>query len=278
MTPSRSTSPEAGCPEIALIATDLDGTLLDPAGEVTARTRGALRAARGAGIVVVAATGRTHRSARRLLADAPVDYIVSSNGAIIWDTDAETITLARTIDPPTADRTIGALRASLEEAALGWETLDGCGFDRAFRAGGYSLDELRLARVPEPDGRTAVVKLFLGHHDVRSGDDAMTDLAPLVPPELNVSTSGAPFLEITAPAVDKATTLAILCDQFGLDATQVIAFGDQINDLPMLRWAGISVAMANAHADVAPDCDETTEDNASDGVARRVESLLAPDA
>ena len=62
--------------------------------------------------------------------------------------------------------------------------------------------------------------------------------------------SATSLLEISAPGVTKASTLALLCADLGIDAADVIAFGDMPNDLPMLGWAGTSYAMADAHPTV----------------------------
>jgi len=86
--------------------------------------------------------------------------------------------------------------------------------------------------------------------------------------------SGATFVEISASGVDKASALAALCAQRGIDRTTVVAFGDMRNDLPMLRWAGRGIAVANAHPEVLAAVADVTESNAEDGVARALERLL----
>jgi hydroxymethylpyrimidine pyrophosphatase-like HAD family hydrolase len=74
--------------------------------------------------------------------------------------------------------------------------------------------------------------------------------------------------------VSKATTLARLCDEHGIDAAEVAAFGDMPNDLPMLMWAGRSYAVANAHPEVLAAVDVTVAANDDDGVARTIEELF----
>jgi hydroxymethylpyrimidine pyrophosphatase-like HAD family hydrolase len=83
------------------------------------------------------------------------------------------------------------------------------------------------------------------------------------------------LLEIAALGVSKASTLAVLAEEQGLGPQDVVAFGDMPNDVPMLRWAGLGVAVADAHPEalaaaslVAPACSD-------DGVAQVVERLLA---
>ena len=86
---------------------------------------------------------------------------------------------------------------------------------------------------------------------------------------------GPKIIEIAAAGVSKATGLARLCGNLGIDPTEVIAFGDMPNDLPMLRLAGRAVAVANAHPEVLAAAHEITASNDEDGVAQRIEALLA---
>jgi len=73
--------------------------------------------------------------------------------------------------------------------------------------------------------------------------------------------------------VNKAAALAELCEELGIEASEVVAFGDHLNDLPMLTWAGRGVAVANAHPEVIELADEVTARNDEDGVALVLERL-----
>ena len=96
-----------------------------------------------------------------------------------------------------------------------------------------------------------------------------------VPGPAMVTYSGGPFVEICAAGVHKAGALAQVCDELGVAAAEVIAFGDMPNDLELLEWAGCGVAMANAHPDVLARADLVTRSNEEDGVAVVVERVLA---
>jgi len=118
-----------------------------------------------------------------------------------------------------------------------------------------------------------LTKLLVRHED-RTSDDllaaaraAVGDLA-----ELTHSTpSGGALLEISASGVSKATTLARFCAGRGIDAADVLAFGDMPNDLPLLAWAGTPYAVANAHPDVLAAVERHTASNDDDGVAHVLE-------
>ena len=116
-----------------LIASDLDGTLLGADGQLSARTIEALGAADDAGIVVVAATGRSHRTAGPRLEPAPVvRTAVCSNGATVFDTGRATIVRHRTITDEAAAAVLEAVRSAHPEATFGWETAGGFGWEQAF--------------------------------------------------------------------------------------------------------------------------------------------------
>ena len=82
------------------------------------------------------------------------------------------------------------------------------------------------------------------------------------------------LIEAAAIGVSKASTLALLAKADGIDASEVIAFGDQPNDLPLLTWAGTSYAVANAHPDVLAAATRVIASNDDDGVAQILEDLF----
>ena len=79
------------------------------------------------------------------------------------------------------------------------------------------------------------------------------------------------MVEISARGVSKASTLAQLCADLDVPSESVVAFGDMPNDVPMLAWAGLGVAMGNAHPDAVAAANEVTAPNTEDGVARVLE-------
>ena len=131
--------------------------------------------------------------------------------------------------------------------------------------------------VEEIDVLLAVAPLqMMVRHPWLTGDELLararelfSDLA-----ELSHSSNADTLLEIGAAGVSKASGLAMLCARQGIDRADVLAFGDMPNDLAMLEWAGRSVAVANAHAEVIEIADEVTASNDEAGVAQVLERLL----
>lgn len=260
-----------------MFASDLDGTLLGPDHTVTARTHAAIVAALGAGVEMVAATGRSRLTALPILADTPIRWVVCSNGATVWDRQSEALDLHRPIDSTLAVDVIAHLRTAVPGATLGWETAEGgYGFDPDYHPHPPSLGRHGVrAEQPEPTVDDTVLKLFVDHPDVTTPAQAMSVLGTVLPDGVTGVSSGGPYLEVTATGVDKASTLAMLADRLGVAHADVVTFGDSHNDIEMLRWAGTGVAMGNAHPDVAAASDLQVASNADDGVAAWIESTLS---
>ena len=268
---------------VRLIASDLDGTLLGADGWLTDRTIGVLQAADAAGIEIVAATGRSYRTAVPRLAEAGVvRTAICSNGATVFDLEDERAVLQRLMVNEVVGEVLDALRAAHPEASFGWVTPEGFGWEEAFvtsappdvqrgLADGSRADEIH--RSIDDVAPTGLTKLLVGHPILRR-NEWLAALVGVLPDRVVASTSGAGFVEITGEGVDKASTLALHCAEQGIDRSEVLAFGDQANDVSMLAWAGRSVAVANAHEEAQAAADEVAGHHADDAVADMIEALL----
>ena len=257
-----------------LIATDLDGTLLRSDGTVSPRTRDAIRAAEDAGLTVAFVTARPPRYIESLAQDAGVTGMaVCSNGAILYDIGSHRVLHHERLAPELARELADALRAALPQIAFAVEHGHRLAYEPQFPQfeGDYGAGVDHVHAFCDDE----LTKLLLHHPDHDA--EILAELArETVGERAQVIHSGGPkIIEIAAAGVSKATGLARLCDDLGIDSAQVIAFGDMPNDLPMLHFAGRAVAVANAHPDVLAAADEVTASNDEDGVAVRIEILLA---
>jgi Cof subfamily protein (haloacid dehalogenase superfamily) len=251
-----------------LVATDLDGTLVRSDGTVSDYTRDVLVAVEELGVPVVFVTGRPLR-----WAEVVFEYVGShglaivSNGALVWDVARDAPRLTRHIDAGTALEVSGLLRAAVPGTTFAVESLEGIDLEPAFMERAALPDGARRAPVEELFDRPAL-KLLARHEELDA--ERFWELAEEVVQGRLVITwsSSSALLEISAAGVTKASTLATVCAGLGVGPTDVIAFGDMPNDLPMLTWAGTSYAMADAHPTVIEAADHVAPGHDEDGVAR----------
>lgn len=261
-----------------LVASDVDGTLLDPWERVSDRTaRVVHRLAREVPFVLV--TGRPPRWIPPVVDGLGLAGIaVCANGAAIYDAAADRVLHSIEIDPVRLRDVARELRHALPGCVFGVERTTGSAWARpdeqfvaeeGFRQV-WPNQDIHVAAPDELLGKPAV-KLLVLHEKMTSEEMALvveeTRSADL---QLTFST-GAGLIELSAPGVDKASGLAMVAAERGVAAEDTIAFGDMPNDIPMLDWAGHGVAMRNAHSGVLAVANEVTAANRDDGVAQVLE-------
>ena len=264
-----------------LIATDLDHTLLDAAGHVSPRTRAALDAARAAGIHVVPVTARQPIGLRAIADEAGfAGLALCGNGAFGVHLATGDLLFAQEAEPAV----IRALAAELDARIPGLRYASVRDGGESFVAQhGYAelADEVDHKRDPRTMGGVPLdevlgapsLKLVIRHPDLPLADIYAAVTGSAVP-GFAATLSGAPFVEVMAAGVTKASGLARLCAHLGVDRTDVVAFGDGLNDVEMIEWAGLGVAVANAVPALQDAADEVTASNDADGVASVIERLL----
>ncbi|MFE2092419.1 HAD family hydrolase [Streptomyces sp. NPDC059460] len=268
-----------------MIASDLDGTLLRGDGTLSPRTLRALRAAESAGAEVVLVTARPPRFVDRLAAATGLaGTAVCSNGALVYDIGTRTVISSRALSVAVARRVATAVAAAVPEVGFALETGNQVLYEPAYR---LRLSEDIDAELPVPSlaalwlTDVPVTKLLAwsARLDADTLLAAAREGAGAAGREVQFTHSGGRgLLEISAFGVTKAGTLAELCAGRGIDATEVIAFGDMPNDLTVLDWAGIGYAMGNAHPAVLAAVPAHTVSNEEDGVAHVLEGLFGPSA
>jgi Cof subfamily protein (haloacid dehalogenase superfamily) len=259
-----------------MVATDLDGTLVGSDGTVSARTRRALHRARAAGAEIVLITARPPRYVDRLGLDAEVAATaVCGNGAIVYDVASRTVVEARELPLPVARKVAGVLSGALPGIGFavetGREVLCEPAFTRRFSADAGA--EVAVPALTALWRAAPIVKLLAWCAD-RDVDAMLAVACAAVGGAAEVTHSGGTgLLEVSAPGVTKAGTLATLCAARGIDPAGVLAFGDMPNDLTILGWAGTAYAMGNAHPTVLAAVGRHASGNDADGVAEVLERL-----
>ncbi len=265
-----------------LIATDMDGTVLRSDVTVSDRVRDALAAARDAGWVVAPVSGRMPITLRGVAEAAGMrDYALAGNGAVGLHLGESGWLFERTMEVSAQSEFVLRMREKVDGLMVaavrdGGDTFwPQRGYLSMMDAGDHGRD---ISKAVEHDLDDVLsepaVKLVLRRPDVEAVE--LLGIADeLAVPGISVSISGAPFLEVAAAGVSKATGLALLCEMLGVEQRNVVAFGDHINDIEMVSWAGFGVAMGNAVPELHRVADEVAPTNDDDGVAVIIERLLS---
>ena len=275
--PGRAAPRQGGAVRVA--AFDLDGTLLDSSKNLSPGNRAALARAAAAGVVIVPATGRFWNGIPDCVRSLPfVRYAITMNGAQVWDA-AEARSVAKSEIPV-------ALALEAMRFADGMDAIydcyrDGKGWMTASmqaRAEEFAPDEpylrmIREMRSPVPDLKENVAAVGRDVQKLIVWARRGTSSSPLREafaarfPGLCFSSSTPNNVEINLAGTDKGRALLQLCDHLGIDRGGCLAAGDGLNDLEMVRAAGIGVAMGNAVPEVLAAADWIAPSSDDDGIA-----------
>jgi len=261
---------------IKMIVTDLDGTLLAGKSILPEENIRALRRAMDAGVQVVIASGRmieaTMPIAEQIGVNAPLSLF---NGAMTYDCINDRILKGTTVPRETALRVL----RELESRGMYVHTFPGrCYYlDKRCHWTDYYENKIGVKGIEVGKKlsewlETDVFKLLCLDESAKL-DACARELAPLFP-ELTFVKSGEYHLEVIAAGVDKASGLADISECTGIAPEEMMAFGDEMNDLPMLKYAGTGYAMENAVPGVLKEMRLIAPKNTDHGVARIVNMYL----
>ena len=262
---------------IRMIVTDLDGTLLDGRGELPDENLRALKRAMAAGGRVVLATGRMPEATLPLAEAIGVNApLMLFNGGMAYDARRREVLSGVTIDRDTAVRILRVVEAEgvyvHASLAAGY-----CYARYSEKWTAYFENKIRVkgreVGMPLSEWlREGVYKLLCLDEPERL--DALMEKLRAMFPEVNIVKSAKTHLEIVRRDVDKARGLQIIGELTGVKPEEMLCFGDEMNDLPMLRCAGTSYVMANAPADMLKAADHIAPANTEHGVADVVNRYL----
>lgn len=263
-----------------LLVLDIDGTLTNSDKKVTERTLQAIKQIQRKGKKIAIASGRPTAGvtgiAKAIGLDESGGYILSYNGGRIADFKTGEVIYSKTIP--------GELIPEIYKGAVGHDTgiityegdcaISGNGVDKYIeletRINGIGIKETdRFV-----DYVTFPVNKCLMTGEPSHMEGVEKDLANKFKTELNIFRSEPFFVEIMPKNIDKAYSLGKLLDHLNLTKDQMICCGDGFNDLSMIKYAGLGVAMANAQPVVKEAADFITASNDEDGVADVIEKFM----
>lgn len=268
-----------------MLALDIDGTLLNSAGEITPRVREAVAGVMRAGILVTLATGRNLRAtlpvAEALDITGP---LVLSNGCVVIHPISRQVLFHRHLEANAAGRAVLLLQRLGLTAYASRLSLAGPEF---FYQEPPASPEIDLRRGRRPESVQQVADLAATAVRVKALKVMTLDRADVVAEAAQYlvrhlgeqcqvlvthEREGCALLEVSAPGVNKATGLRQLAALQKISPAEIIAIGDNRNDLEMLRFAGLGVAMGNASDEVREAAQVVTASNDAEGVASFLET------
>jgi hydroxymethylpyrimidine pyrophosphatase-like HAD family hydrolase len=266
----------------AVVATDLDGTLLDSEGRVGARNVAVLTRLAELGVHIVFVTGRPPEMVGVIAEEVGhTGLAICSNGAIVLDMTTLQPVIEYLLDADVARKIWANVSAAVPGCTYGVQLDDRFICEAAYPydpwyPGGPEIVPAAADLFDVPVAKLVIRQsgvngdLLLAQCRAAVAGGGLTDRA-----ELTIS-GPTGFVEVSAAGVSKASTLAHVCEQWGIGPDGVVAFGDMPNDVSMLGWAGLSYVMHGGHPDAAAVANGTAPSNEDSGVAQVLEQLFAP--
>lgn len=262
-----------------LIAIDMDGTLLNETKEISERNKEAIRRAKEMGRHVVIATGRPLVGIRKYLEELEMngdgDYVIAFNGALVQEAKSGRVIAKITLswqdyqDLYPVSQALGVHIQALSEHHVMTPVANPYTDVEA----NINDIETEIIAVSEVDPSMTIVKVMFVDEPEKL-DAAVQNLPEWVKEKYTIVRSSDIFLEFLDKRVNKGTGVEALANELGVAQEKVICVGDAGNDIAMISFAGLGVAMANAFDEVKEIADVITKSNEEDGVAHIIETYM----
>jgi Cof subfamily protein (haloacid dehalogenase superfamily) len=262
-----------------MIAVDMDGTLLKHDKTISDETLRAIKLARSKGVKLVLATGRPIEGIEKYLEELDLinidDYAISYNGVIVQNTLTKEIISRKTI----AIEDLDYLFQLSKNIGVNFHAFTNEGLI-APNMSKYTIHECEINNLQAKivdfntlDKNTEVFKfMMIGEEDEL--DEATKNLPKEVFEKYTVVRSAFCFLEFINKECNKGESIKTLANHLAIDISDVICIGDAGNDLHMIKYAGLGVAMGNAYPEVKEVADYITKTNEDDGVAHVIHKFI----
>jgi len=266
-----------------IIALDLDGTLTNNKKEITPVVKDAIYRLRDAGKKVILASGRPTEGIYYLADELEMDkyggYILSFNGGKIIDYKTKEVLYTQTVP----ERLVPAIREFLEDTHCVVNTYKNGAIYTTDPNDEYVKKEAFITKMPviaPIDFWSEIdfgVNKFLLTAEPDYAKDITYEMANRFYGSLNIFRSEPFFIEVCPPGIDKARSLDKLLEKIGYTKEQLVACGDGYNDITMIAYAGMGVAMANGCDDVKAKAKYICPSNEEDGIADVIDKFFLAD-
>jgi Cof subfamily protein (haloacid dehalogenase superfamily) len=259
-----------------LAAIDLDETLLGPDHQISRRNASAVRSLSKNGVTCVIASGRMYEATTRYADELGLaDPIISYNGAMVKHRATEDVWLHTRVPGKAASIVI-------EFCQTNGHHLNYYLNDHLYVAHKGDWAEFYLEQTGSPMEEVGSLMSYLGTEPTKmilidapeETDRLLTQFRAEFGPSLYITKTNPQYLEFMNPAANKGIALALVAERLGIDQEDTVAFGDGTNDLPMIEWAGLGVAMGSAKPEVLAAANRIAPPYDEDGLAVVIEGIL----
>lgn len=263
---------------IKLLAIDLDDTLLDAGLRISPDCVAAIQQARAQGVMVTISTGRMYQSAlpyaRQLRIDVP---LITYQGAWVKNSETEEVLYYKPVPYELSKETMSFFKEmgvhyhSYFNDELCLENLTEEGRNYARLAG---VEPLMVKDLIAALDQNEAIKIMAITDNEKMLLEMEGELRSRYSRQLYITRSKPLFLEIMSREASKANALQVIADHYGINRRETMAIGDSYNDIDMIEWAGLGVAMGNAYAPVKEAADYVTVSNEEAGVAEAIRRFI----
>lgn len=264
---------------IKLIASDIDETIIDHDRLVPERNKKAIKAAQDKGVIVMLATGRGPYEIFDIPDQAGViaddRFVICCNGAVIMNVKTKEIINVLAMDFSYAKKIFEY--AYKNKLTFYLYTLDkkyGINLSGETLIAESHINLIEGDNIDFLEGQT-VLKTIIKNSNMNQLQALEVDIARITDYNLEISYSSNMYMEINAKGVNKAIALKKVADHYGIDMKNVMAIGDNYNDVAMLEEAGTAIAVRNARLQVKQSADYVTQaDNSRGAVGEAIENFV----
>ncbi|MBM7572393.1 HAD superfamily hydrolase (TIGR01484 family) [Aquibacillus albus] len=233
--------------DIRLIALDMDGTLLNSNDKIPKENREAIHCAHEKGVKVILSTGRHYHTSHKFADELGLSsYLITGNGSEIWTTSGELID-RQLLDVALVEQLVG-----LHKKHQTWAWM-------------ASTDKIWRGEIPDNLEDYEWLKFGFDTNDEETKQLLMDELSRNE--QFELSNSSTTNIEVNALGINKAVAIKKVCERMDIRMDQVMAVGDSLNDIKMIKEAGLGIAMGNAQEEVKKSADWVTSSNDDCGVA-----------
>ncbi len=270
--------------DIKLVAIDMDGTLLNSNHEVTEKTKRILLKAREEGVKIVLTTGRVLQSALHYSNSLNLNtFVVACNGGIIVDKDLNVLYKK----PIPKDKMVKIMKTGKDLSVYFHFYNENTFFTNSYVKEVHDYYALAKGKF---EGQAVLVNLYKEDDEILVRDDLdiykflfiEQDTEKLISLRkslariggLSLSSSWGNNVEVMNEGVSKGSAIALLAEELNINKNNIMAIGDNENDLSMIDYAGIGVAMGNGNKLLKDSADYVVPSNEEDGVAYAIEKFV----